>query len=146
MKRTIHNKFKLSQTLALKGATTAMKIVVLQLRRLKHARKPERYLSFDSLTESLLGGARVRNVFGFQRVSNEPVHEHVRALPGLARCIIGRGDGAARTADPFSDSSAEPMDIDPEPIDMEPESMEIDSEPMYMESQSVAITIIMTWI
>lgn len=133
---------ELRQILDLKRATRALKSAAQRL-RLKAERQSS---AFNSVIKALLGGARVKDVIGFQRVCNEPIHQHVRALPGLARCSIGRGDGAARTADPFSDLSAEPMDIDPEPIGMEPESMDIDSEPMYMESQSVAITIIMTWI
>lgn len=153
MRRAQRNKkIKLRQRLALKGAARAMKIAVQRLLRLKADRKAEAYSSFDNLIEALLGGARTSNVIGFRRGCKEPVYERVRALPGLAaRCIID--DGAARPADPFSDSFAEPMDVEPMTMEMEPEPMETepapmdtDSEPMYMESQSLNVAVIVTCI
>lgn len=151
---------KRSQILHLKCAARARKIEAERLRL-----KPGVQSSpFDSIIEALLGGTQVKGAICFQRVCNEPVREHVRALPGLARCVIGHGDGDGHTADPFSDSSAaadpfsdssaadtaypfsdssaahtaDPFsDSSAEPMETDPEPIDMENEPMDIDPEPV---------
>lgn len=104
--------------------------------------------SSSDVFKALMGGTRINDVIGFQRICNAARKKRVKALSGLtALWNIRHSDGSAGLADSFSDSYTEPMDVDPEPTDTEPQPIHTDSEPMCIQSQPVTITITITaWI